>query len=54
MPEYIARTDMSAEDVAKVKEEMTLLMQWMARNHQRLFVNELERPTAEYIEASRD
>lgn len=54
MPEWIAQTNMDPQSVAKVKEEMTLLNQWICRNHQRLFINQYERPSAEYIESARD
>jgi len=54
MPEWIAQTNMDPQSVGKVKEEMTLLNQWICRNHQRLFINQYERPSAEYIEHARD
>ncbi|KAF7507334.1 hypothetical protein GJ744_010651 [Endocarpon pusillum] len=54
MPEYMARTDMDRQHVNQVKEELTLLMQWMCRNYERIFVNKYESPSAEYIEAARD
>ena len=49
MPEYIAQTNMDTEAVAKLKEEMTLLTRWIARNHTRLFINESEEPSSEYV-----
>ncbi len=54
MPEYMARTDMTRQHVNQVKEELTLLMQWMCRNYQRIFINKYESPTTEYIETARD
>jgi mortality factor 4-like protein 1 len=54
MPDWIAQTNMDAQSVAKVKEEMTLLTQWICRNHQRLFINQYERPPQDYIDHARD
>jgi hypothetical protein len=54
MPEWIGQTNMDPPSVGKVKEEMTLLNQWICRNHQRLFINRYERPSTGYIEHARD
>lgn len=50
LPEYIAQTNMIAEDIAKIKEEVALFNQWMCRNYKRIFINAYEPPSAEYID----
>ena len=53
MPELIAQTNMDAQSVARLKEEISKFCVWLARNSNKYFVAKYEKPSAEYIENAR-
>lgn len=43
MPELIAQTNMDAEAVARLKEELTKFTNWLSRNSEKYFVAKYEK-----------
>ena len=53
MPELIAQTNMDAQSVSRLKEEISKFCTWLARNSHQYFVAKYEKPGGEYIEGAR-
>ncbi|KAG8530956.1 uncharacterized protein KY384_004313 [Bacidia gigantensis] len=53
LPELISQTNMDAQSVRKLKEEVQALANWLNKNSARFFTQPYEVASAEYIEASR-
>ncbi|RMZ82479.1 hypothetical protein DV737_g2022, partial [Chaetothyriales sp. CBS 132003] len=53
MPELIAQTNMDAQSVARLKEEISKFCVWLSRNSHKYFAAKYEKPSAEYIEDAR-
>lgn len=53
MPEMVAQTNMDVQSVNRLREEISRLCTWLARNSGRFFCAKYEKPTAEYIEGAR-
>ena len=51
LPELIAQTNMDAQSVKKLKEEVQSLTSWMGKNSTRFITQPYEPATPEYIEA---
>jgi len=49
----IAQTNMDAQSVARLKEEISKFCTWLSRRSQDFFVAKYEKPSAEYIESAR-
>jgi mortality factor 4-like protein 1 len=52
MPELIAQTNMDAQSVGRLREEMTTMLTWLSREPQinNFFTSVYESPGPEYIE----
>ena len=53
IPELIAQTNMDAQSVHRLKEELSKFMLWLARNAGKYFPGKYENPGAAYIEKAR-
>lgn len=53
LPELIAQTNMDAQSVGRLREELTKFNTWLSKNHNEYFVNQYMTPNAEYTEKSR-
>ncbi|KAJ5054286.1 uncharacterized protein L3040_000564 [Drepanopeziza brunnea f. sp. 'multigermtubi'] len=53
LPELIAQTNMDAQSVNRLREELTKLIIWLGKNIPKYFVKEYETPGSEYVEKAR-
>ena len=53
LPELIAQTNMDAQSVSKLRQEIQSLTAWLGKNSTRFFVAEYEAASQEYIEKAR-
>lgn len=53
LPELIAQTNMDAQSITKLKEEMTKMTSWLSKKTSQYFNTEYEPATQEYIEKAR-
>ncbi|KAI9837636.1 MAG: Esa1p-associated factor [Thelocarpon superellum] len=53
MPELIAQTNMDAQSVSRLREELAKVTQWMGKHSQRFFTAEYENASQDYIEKAR-
>ena len=53
MPELIAQTNMDAQGVHRLREEISKVCLWLARHAKKYFPGEYEQPPAEYVEKFR-
>ena len=53
MPELIAQTNMDAQGVQRLREEMSKLCLWIARHANKFFLGQYEAASAEYVEKAR-
>jgi mortality factor 4-like protein 1 len=51
MPELIAQTNMDAQGVNKLREELLRMMIWMTRNAARIFATPYEKAAPDYLAA---
>ena len=52
-PELVAQTNMDAQSVGKLREELSRFCVWLSRGSKRFFVEKYEKPSAEYLEMAR-
>ncbi|KAL9130650.1 MAG: hypothetical protein Q9217_001220 [Psora testacea] len=53
LPELIAQTNMDAQSVRKLRDEVERVTSWLGKNSTRFFVEEYEAASTEYVEAAR-
>ena len=53
MPEIVAQTNMDAQSVTRLKEELSKFCTWLSRSSTKFFCAKYEKPSAEYIESAR-
>ena len=53
MPEMIAQTNMDAQAIARLREEISKFTVWLSRHSERFFVKNYEQPSVEYKDAAR-
>ncbi len=53
LPELIAQTNMDQQSVNRLREELTILTNWLTKHAARYFVSEYETPSQEYIDKAR-
>lgn len=53
MPELVAQTNMDAQSVARLREELGKLTSWLGKNAAKFFVKAYVDPGHEYIEKSK-
>ena len=53
LPELIAQTNMDAQAVSKLRQEIQALTAWLGKNSTRFFTAEYETAPAEYVEKAR-
>lgn len=53
MPELIGQTNMDAQAIHRLREEMSKICIWLARNAAKYFTGHYEAATQEYIEKAR-
>ena len=53
MPELVAQTNMDQQSVHRMREEMSKLLIWLAKNGPKYFVGAYENATPEYVEKAR-
>ena len=50
MPEMIAQTNMDAQAINRLREELGKFSHWLARNSPKYFCAKYEKPSEEYVE----
>ncbi|KAG9232184.1 MRG-domain-containing protein [Amylocarpus encephaloides] len=53
LPELIAQTNMDAQSVNRLREELSKMTNWLGRNAEKYFVKEYETPSQEYVDKAR-
>jgi len=53
LPELIAQTNMDQQSVNRLREEITILTNWLTKHAVRYFVPEYETPGADYIDQAK-
>jgi len=54
MPDLIAHTNMDAQSVSRLREELTKMTSWMAKRLSTYLSNEYEHAGQEYLESSKN
>lgn len=54
LPELVAQTNMDQQSVNRLREEMTKITNWLAKNAEHYFISEYETPNSEYIEKAKN
>lgn len=53
LPEIVAQTNMDAQSINRLREEMTKFLQWLAKNTKTYFLADYEPANQDYIEKTR-
>ncbi|KAK7753762.1 Esa1p-associated factor [Diatrype stigma] len=54
LPELVAQTNMDQQSVNRLREEMTKITNWLAKNAEQYFLSEYEVPNSEYIDKAKN